>query len=299
MRKVDLRMNELEKYTVIKAVVQGKKSKERAKIELNLSKRQIDRLILKYKEYGKAGFIHGNRDRKPSNALTEGFKDELADLYITKYFDCTYTLFSELLAERENIFLSIDEVRRILLERDILSPKAHKRTRKVLKKKLQELIKTTKSNKEKAKIQAKIVTAEDAHPTQPRCAFFGEEIQMDASHHIWFGKQKVHLHAAIDDSTGRIVGAYFDTQETLKGYYTITHQILTNYGIPCKIKVDKRTVFEYKKKGIISDENDTFTQYSYAAKQLGIEIEASSVPEFKARIERLFRYSTAQIECMV
>lgn len=59
--------------------------------------------------------------------------------------------------------------------------------------------------------------------------FFGEEIQMDASHHIWFGKQKAFLHAAIDDSTGKIVGAYFDSQETLRGYYTITKQMLENY----------------------------------------------------------------------
>lgn len=298
MRKVDLRMNELEKYNTIRDVVYGRKNKNKAQIELNLSRRQIDRLIIKYKEFGKVGFIHGNRNRKPANALTEEFKDELEDLYITKYFDCTYTLFSELLAERENIFLSIDEVRKVLMERDILSPKSHKRTKREFKKKLQELAKNSKSKKKKDEIQAKIVAIEDAHPTQPRCSYFGEEIQMDASKHLWFGKQKAYLHAAIDDSTGKVVGAYFDTEETLNGYYSVTHQMLTNYGIPCKIKVDRRTVFEYKKKGIISDENDTFTQYSYAAKQLGIAIEASSVPEFKARIERLFRNSTAQIKCV-
>ena len=175
---------------------------------------------------------------------------------------------------------------------------AHKSTKRMYKKKLQAQIKNSKSKKKKNEIQAKIVTLESVHPTQPRCAYFGEEIQMDASKHIWFGKQKAYLHAAIDDSTGKIVGAYFDTEETLYGYYCVTHQMLKKYGIPCKIKVDRRTVFEYKKKGIVSDENDTFTQYSYAAKQLGIAIEASSVPEFKARIERLFRNSTTQIKCV-
>lgn len=298
MRKVDLRMNELEKYKVIKEVIYGKKSKSRAQIELNLTRRQIDRLILKYKEFGKAGFIHGNRNRKPANALTKDFKDEIADLYITKYFDCTYTLFSELLAERENIYISIDEARKILIERDILSPMAHKKTKRNLKRNLQEQVRNSKSQKQKAEIQAKIISIENAHPIQPRCAYFGEEIQMDASKHLWFGKQKAFLHAAIDDSTGKVLGAYFDTEETLYGYYSITYQMLKNYGIPCKIKVDRITVFEYKKKGIISDENDTFTQYSYAAKQLGIAIEASSVPEFKARVERLFRNTTTQIKCV-
>ena len=111
---------------------------------------------------------------------------------------------------------------------------------------------------------------------------------MDASQHIWFGNKKTFLHAVIDDSTCKVLGAFFDSQETLNGYYAITKQMLENYGILYKIKVDRRTVFEYKKKGIISDENDTFTQYSYAAKQLVISIESSIVLEFKARIERLF-----------
>lgn len=48
---------------------------------------------------------------------------------------------------------------------------------------------------------------------------------------------------------------------------------MKKYDIPCKIKVDRRTVFEYEKKGIVSDEIDTFTQYSYAYKQLWIAIE--------------------------
>ena len=62
---------------------------------------------------------------------------------------------------------------------------------------------------------------------------------MDASLHIWFGKEKCTLHAAIDDSTGKVVGAYFDKQETLKGYYQVTKQMLETYGIPHKIKTDK------------------------------------------------------------
>ena len=288
MRKVDLRMNEQMKFEVIKNVVNGRKSKQRAEVELDLSRRQIDRLVVKYLKEGKYGFIHGNRDRKPITAISKDLKDVIVDLYETKYFDCTYTLFTELLAKRENIYLAVDTVRKLLLDNDILSPKVHKRTRKRIKLQIRKKLKETKTKQEKAVLQAKLIDAEDAHPTQPRCCYFGEEIQVDACIHEWFGDKKSALHAGIDDSTGRIMGAYFDKQETLNGYYNLTYQMLTKYGIPCKIKADRRTVFEYKKKGIVSDENDTFTQYSYAAKQLGIQIETSSVPEFKARIERLF-----------
>lgn len=288
MRKVDLRMNEQEKYDTIKAVSEKRKTKKRASTELGLTIRQINRLLGKYSEFGKQAFVHGNRNRKPVTAFSNEFKDLIEDLYITKYFDCTYTLFTELLAEREEIYVSVDEIRKILMDRYILSPKSHKATKRNVKKELQKMHKEAKSKKQQNNIQTKILSLEEAHPLQPRCSYFGEEIQMDASKHIWFGKIKTHLHVAIDDSTGKIVGAYFDYEETLSGYYAITKQMLESYGIPYKIKTDKRTVFDYKRKDVKSDENDTFTQYSYACKQLGIKLEVSSVPEFKARVERLF-----------
>ena len=153
---------------------------------------------------------------------------------------------------------------------------------------LENEIKTAHKNELK-QLKSKLVLAEDAHPRQPRCQYFGEELQMDACIHPWFGKEKTALHAAIDDATGQVVGLYFDKQETLNGYYNITHQILSKYGIPYLIKTDKRTVFEYKKKASSKVEEDTFTQYAYACKQLGINIETSSVPEFKPRVERLFQ----------
>ena len=112
---------------------------------------------------------------------------------------------------------------------------------------------------------------------------------MDASVHLWFGNEKSQLHIAVDDATGAIVGAYFDPQETLNGYYHVLHQVLTNYGIPYMLFTDRRTVFEYKQKKSPSVEEDTFTQFSYACKQLGIEIKTSSVPQAKGRVERMFQ----------
>ena len=289
MRKVELRMNEELKYKVIKKLVETNGNKKRAAVMLNRSIRQIDRMIAGYKEKGKEFFIHGNRGRKPSHALSEEEKTEIEQIYLSKYFDCTYTAFSEYLAKDENIFLSVDEVRTILRDRYIFSLRTHKSTRKRIKKQLLKEQQQAKNNTEKANIQAKIVAVEDAHPRQPRCQYFGEELQMDACIHLWFGKTKTALHAAIDDATGQVVGLYFDKEETLNGYYNITHQILTKYGIPYLIKTDKRTVFEYKKKASSKVEEDTFTQYAYACKQLGIHIETSSVPEFKPRVERLFQ----------
>ena len=247
MRKVELRMNEEKKYKVIKKLVETNGNKKRAAIELDVTVRQINRMVAGYKAYGKEFFVHGNRGRQPQHTLSIELKQQIIDLYTSKYWDCNYRFF------------------------------------------------IATSKKEIEAIQSSIVAIEDAHPSQPRSTYFGEELQMDACEHLWFGNSKTSLHAAIDDSTNQIVGAYFDNAETLYGYYKITDQFLTKYGIPYMIKTDRRTVFEYKKKNSPSDEDDTFTQYSYACSQLGIAIETSSTPEFKPRIERLFQTLQARL----
>lgn len=289
MRKVELRMNEELKYLVIKKLVETNGNKKRAAVKLQCTVRSIDRMIAGYKEKGKQFFIHGNRGKKPAHALSEQQKSEIEQLYLSKYFDCNYTVFSELLAQRENIFISVDEARVILSEKYILSPRAHKSTRKRLRKQLIKEQSKAKTKSQKANIQAQMVSLEDAHPRQPRSIYFGEEIQIDACIHLWFGNTKTALHAAIDDSTGQVVAAFFDSQETLNGYYNIYYQILVKYGIPHLFKTDRRTVFEYNRKGTTSDEDNTFTQFAYACSQLGTSIECSSIPEFKPRIERLFQ----------
>lgn len=49
-------MNENKKYKVIKAVAENKKQKKRASVELNLSVRQINRLVKDYQTNGKEAF---------------------------------------------------------------------------------------------------------------------------------------------------------------------------------------------------------------------------------------------------
>ena len=68
----------------------------------------------------------------------------------------------------------------------------------------------------------------NSHPRKPRAKYSGEIVQMDASVYIWFGNIKLYLHIAIDDATGAILGAYFDRQETLNGYYQVFYQNTRN-----------------------------------------------------------------------
>jgi transposase len=263
-------------------------NKNRAAKELGCTRRTIDRYVANYKKVGKQAFSHGNKGKKPSTTIPEKDRWEILKLYNEKYYDCSYELFAELLAKAEGIHISVGTVRNILMAEYILSPRANRVTIRRMKKELEERSKTPLSKKALAETKLKLIDIEDAHPRRPRCANFGEELQMDASVYNWFGNLDTHLHGAIDDASGRIVGLHFDYQETLDGYYHVFEQILKGPGIPYKFRTDKRTVFEYKSTRSTKVEEDTSTQFAYACKELGVHIETTSIPQGKARIERLW-----------
>lgn len=281
-------MDEQKKYEVIKALAaHPNANKQRAALELGCSYRHINRMLKGYLEQGKSFFIHGNKGRKPATAIPDDTKALVVQLYRSKYFDANFTHFTELLNSMEGIVLSVSTVAAILEEQFILSPKVTRAKKKRIKKQLEENKNAARSQKEAHIIQTNLVAVEDAHSRRPRCAYFGELLQMDGSPHLWFGNEVTTLHVAIDDATGTITGAWFDKEETLNGYYHVLEQTLKNYGIPYKFFTDRRTVFTYKKKNSPSLDEDTYTQFAYACRQLGIELQSSSVPQAKGRVERL------------
>ena len=291
MRKVELRMNEQEKYEIIKELVDHNGNKNRASKKLGISRRQVDRLIIKYKEKGKSAFIHGNRAKKPVNALDNSISEDIILLYRNKYQDWNFNHFKEFLKKDENIDVSYDFIYKTLTKAGFLSPKARKKTKRQYIK--QKLLKEKKINfsMESDKIDSIVsheLALEDSHPRLEKPKYFGEIIEQDGSIHNWFGDTKTCLHLAIDRATSIIVGAWFDKQETLNGYYHVFHQILTNYGIPYKFLTDNRTVFNYMSLNPDkrTSDKDVLTQYGYACKQLGIELETTSVSQAKGLIER-------------
>ena len=291
MRKEELRMNEQEKYEVIKELVDHNGNKNRASKKLGISRRQIDRLIIKYKENGKSAFIHGNRSKKPVNALDNSISEDIILLYKTKYYDFNFNHFKEFLKKDENIDVSYDFIYKNLTKAGILSPKARKKTKREFKKKQlleEKRINNVMSDEQIDYIVNHEIALKDSHPRGEKPKYFGEIIEQDGSIHEWFGGFKTCLHLAIDKATSTIVGAYFDKQETLNGYYNVFYQILTNYGIPYKFLTDNRTVFNYMSLNPDkrTSDKDVLTQYGYACKQLGVELETTSVSQAKGLIER-------------
>lgn len=290
MRKVELRMNEQYKYDVIKELVDHKGNKNRAAEKLELTRRQIDRLIKIYKEKGKSGFVHGNRDRKPAKSIEKPISESIILLYRNKYQGFNFKHFQEYLENDEGIIVSYTCVYQTLMKAGITSPKIRKNTKKRLAKAKLEAEKKLE-NKTEEEIEVIVnheVALEDSHPRGEKPKYFGEITEMDGSIHLWFGDKKACLHLAADKATNTIVGAYFDWQETLKVYYTVFKQILENYGIPAKFKTDNRTVFNYQllNEDKRTSDKDVLTQFGYACKHFGVDIETTSVSQSKGLIER-------------
>jgi transposase len=273
------------KLEIIQQVVEGRQSVQWAAAKLRKSEKTIKRYVRRLKKDPVDNLIHKNRGKVPVNKIDH---EEIWNLYLNKYYGINISFFCEKLEEIEGIKVSEGIVRLIFREHDEFSVKAWHRTKNELKKRLRELNKLTKFQKETLVQLETEPYVRTTHPSQPRCKYFGEELQMDASIHLWFGKRRCALHTAIDDATGMIVGAYFDWEETRNGYYHITRQFLTKYGVPVKIKTDKRTVFEYEKKEKKDMSEDTMTQYQHVCQTLGIELECSSIPQFKPRVERSY-----------
>lgn len=281
-------MDEQKKYEVIKKLVDDPEnaSKTNASLKLGLSRRQVDRLIAAYRKRGKAAFSHGNKGRKPVTTIPEETRKKIIELFKTSYNGANFVHFKELLDRHEDIHVSVSSIANILEAEYILSPKATRAKKKRVKKELRQMAKAATPAQAEA-LRKNLVAIEDAHSRRPRCKYIGELEQMDATPFEWIPGQTWHLHVAIDDASGMLTGAWFDTQETLQGYYHVLHQILTNHGIPYKIFTDRRTVFTYKQKNSPSLDEDTYTQFAYACKQLDIALESSSVPQAKGRVERV------------
>ena len=261
MRKVELRMNELLKYETIKELVDHKGNKNRAAQKLGISRRQVDRLIIIYKEKG-FGFVHGNRGHVPPKTLDKSISKNIILLYKNNYYDFNFNHFKKFLETKENIFVSYKFIYNTLTKEGILSPKARKKTKREYAK--QKLLKEKKINLAMSEEQINTivnheVALEDSHPRCEKPKYFGEIIEQDGSIHVWFGGIKTCLHLAIDKATSTIVGAWFDYQETLNGYYHVLYQILTKYGYACKqLGIDLGTSSVSQAKGLIERTNGTF-----------------------------------------
>ena len=73
---------EMKKLNTIKKILGGECTKKEAVESLGITIRQINRLILKYKNEGNEGFIHKNKGRQSKKKISEDIKEEIVNLFI-------------------------------------------------------------------------------------------------------------------------------------------------------------------------------------------------------------------------
>ena len=268
-------MNEINRYTIITKSLEGEITVSEAAKRLRLSERQIKRLRKRVISEGIDGIRHGNKGHPSSGSVPEEMKQQIIGL---KELDCyeetNFTHFRELLAEREEIYISYTPLYNILKASGHISKKKHR--------------------------------SKKTHRLRARRAYFGELVQADATPHDWFGTgDKATLHGFVDDATGKPVGLYFCEHECLFGYLEVTRQMLGTYGIPEELYPDQHSIFfpTSKQNSALTIEEQLAgktsakTQFGAIMDRLGIDMHPAPTAEAKGRIERF--WNTVQDRLMV
>ena len=279
---------EQNKYDIIKKVVDGTMTRKEAMFELNLSRQQVYRLVNLYKSKGKEGFINGNRGKSNPNKKDDELIQTLIDLYLEKHYYFNFQHFYE-----EHVLgkydISYDVMLKRFTEDDVISPLAHKKTIKLYKDKMNEVIKENETNDNEEKIElfkSRIIEAEKAHPRRPNNLYvFGQEIQMDACQKLWFGNIPSFLHLAVDKATKKVLFGWFEYEEITRGYFVVLFNMIINYGIPAKIKADNRSSFSANN-AKQKDKKLFMTQFGKVCERLNIVLETTSIATAKANVER-------------
>ena len=264
MKGIKFTEMDIEKLIVIQSVIDKKRTGKEASIKLNLSERQIWRLVNKVKNQGNIGIKHGNCFNKNPRFITTEFKEKIKVLKLSEeYCDTNFTHFQELLEERENIKISYTSLYKILKEYEIKSKKKHKDRK--------------------------------THRQRKRKAHEGDLVQADGTPFDLFKDGHMYsIHGFIDDATDKVLGVYMCEHECLLGYLEVLRQMLEDYGIPKCLYPDKFSVF-FPAKGQkltieeqLQGKTKPTTQFKRIIDVLGIDMFPASTSQAKGRIERLW-----------
>lgn len=249
---VAMSAKELERLQVIQDTVNRQITQEQAAHHLNITIRQVKRLVKKYRTSGAEGLISRRRGMIPNNAFSSQFRSDIIALINNKYSDFGPTFASEKLLENHGYNISSETLRKWMIEEGIW-----------------------KTNKRK---KARI------HPRRMRRPCFGELIQIDGSPHDWFEGRapRCSLIVFIDDATSSLMALRFSPSETTQVYMETLRGYISEHGIPLALYSDKHSIFRINH----SEREGELTQFTRAIKELKIEPIHANTPQAKGRVER-------------
>jgi transposase len=256
-----LTMKEEKRLEVIQRVYRGELTVAQGALVMGLSERQCYRVKARVGKLGAKGVVHANRGRPCKRKTQEKTVRRVLELARAKYQGFNDHHLTEKLKEQEQIDLSREKVRRILRAEGIVSP----RKRRGIK---------HRSRRE-------------------RRASEGMMLQVDGSPHDWLQGRgpRMCLIGAIDDATGKVMGAFFTQAESSWGYFTLFSDTFRHHGIPQSIYTDCHSVFWTEREPTLAEQllnKKPLTEVGRGLQELGVTLILAHSPQAKGRVERLW-----------
>jgi transposase InsO family protein len=211
----------------------------------------------RYRAAGDKGLIHRARGRVSPRRIEDDQRLKALALYRTTYRSWGPTIFAEKLGPTHGIWVSHDTVRRWLIAEGLLEkPRRGRRSRR------------RRLRKER----------------------FGQMVQMDGSHHGWFGvgSKRCCLMVMIDDATGRMLGRFYDGESLAAAMDAFTRWCRL-YGVPRVLYVDRAGIYRCDREPTVEELTSgkrPATQFGRAMKELDVRLILARSPQAKGRVER-------------
>lgn len=222
--------------------------------QLNLSVRQVKRLLRAFRRQGAKAVISKKRGQRSHHQLPPGVKAQAVQLLRRHYADFGPTLAHEKLTEVHHLKLGLETVRQLMIHAGLWKPRRARRP--------------------------------VVHPLRERRARWGELVQIDGSPFAWFEERgpACTLLVFIDDATSQLMALRFVEAETTFSYFEVTEEYLRRFGKPVALYSDKLGVFRLNLPNSLTGEGTT--QFGRALYQLGIQLLCANTPQAKGRVEK-------------
>jgi transposase len=257
---ITMSREEARRLHIIHQVLSKKISQTEAASLIDLSDRQIRRMIKRIRKEGDEGICHRSRGKISNHRIPKKIKEKTLKLFREQYKDFNLVHATEKLFEVHRITVNDETLRLWLNEAEIPYKK-----RKVKK----------------------------HRQRRERRAHFGELVQIDGSHHDWFeGRGPICVFMGyIDDATNTVHGRFYDYEGTIPAMDSMKRYI-KRYGIPKSVYLDKHTTYKSWAEPTIEEQlNDQkpMSHFEKSLAELVIEVIHANSPQAKGRVERLFK----------
>jgi hypothetical protein len=261
MQKLLVTMKDIQRYKILKDVIERKLKGVEAASLLKLTPVHVSRLKTRLLNGGLEGILRKPPPTPPNRKISETETQKILKFRKELYYDFNIMHFMDKLHEVHKMPYCYESLRQLLIKNNLHSPKKKKKV----------------------------------HRQRRRMPKAGMLVQMDSSQHFWLPlvEDKWWLIAMIDDATNEVPYACFFAKDTLFANMHVIRRFIELKGLFTALYVDKASHFKTTRHGGIhynmSPEQDEETQIERALAELDISVIPANSPQAKGRIEVTFR----------